>query len=270
MPYIDVNGVRIHYSDEGQGEETIIFSHGLLLSDKVFANQIRHLKSKYRCISYDHRGQGKSEVTKDGYDIDTLTTDAIQLIESLEAVPCHFAGLSMGGFIGMRIGFRRPKLLRSLILIDTSADPEAVENLPKYKLLNFVAKWFGLGLVVRKVMPIMFGQSFLNDPNRAEERTEWQNSIAANHKIGITRAVKGVISRLGISEEISQIDLPVLILIGDEDTATTPDKSEKMHKMIKGSQLVRVPKAGHTSPIEEPSVVNSAMSDFLTKIAKRG
>jgi len=268
MPYIDVNGARLHYSDEGKGEEAIVFSHGLLLSDKVFADQIKHLKGKYRCIGYDHRGQGKSEVTKDGYDIDTLTTDVTQLIKSLKATPCHFIGLSMGGFIGMRIGFRRPELLQSLTLIDTSADAEPVENLSKYKLLNFIARWFGLGLVVRKVTPIMFGDSFLSDPSRAKEREEWQKFISANHKTGITRAVEGVINRPGISEEISQIDLPVLIIVGDEDVATTPDKSEKIHAMIKGSQLVRIANAGHSSPIEEPSAVNSAISDFLARITK--
>jgi len=56
MPHIDVNGASIHYTDTGSGAETIVFSHGLLFSGAIFEQQIAHLKDRYRCIAYDHRG----------------------------------------------------------------------------------------------------------------------------------------------------------------------------------------------------------------------
>lgn len=263
MPIIEIGGARLHFTDEGTGNETIVFSHGLLMSGEMFAAQVAALKGKYRCITHDHRGQGKSAVTENGYDMETLTDDAAGLIEALDAAPCHFVGLSMGGFIGMRLAARRPELLRSLTLIETSAEEEEKENQPRYRMLNFIARWFGLGVVVGRVMPIMFGKSFLTDPNRAKERARWRKHIASNHRIGITRATKGVIDRAGVAEEIGKIALPVLIMVGDEDVATIPEKSARMQRAIKGSSLVTIAKAGHSSTIEEPQAVNTALSDFL-------
>ncbi len=261
MPFLEIDGTRLHYTDEGSGEQTIVFSHGLLMNGAMFADQVANLKSRYRCITYDHRGQGKSQVTDDGYDMETLAGDAARLIEALDAAPCHFAGLSMGGFIGMRLAIERPELLRSLILLETSADPEP--NGFKYRILNFIARWFGLGLVIDRVMPIMFGSSFLADPAREALRTRWRDAILANDRVGITRAVMGVIERRGVADRISQIDMPVLVLVGDQDAATVPEKSERMHAAIPGSKLVIIPNAGHSSTIEEPEAVNAALTEFL-------
>jgi len=263
MPFLTLNGVTLHYTDEGQGPETILFSHGLLFSGDMFEAQVAALRDRYRCITYDHRGQGKSEVSESGYDIDTLTDDAEALIAALQIAPCHFVGLSMGGFVGMRLGFRKPELLKSLILIETSADPEPEENHGRYGMLNFIARWFGLGVVVGKVMPILFGKTFLKDSTKAEERKRWRRKIAAGNRIGITRAVKGVIKRNGVADEISGIAVPTLILIGDEDVATTPDKSDRMHARIPQSQLVPVPQAGHSSTIEQPEFVSNAIRTFI-------
>jgi len=267
MPNIVVNGVSLHYTDEGHGPETIVFSHGLLFSGAMFAGQVAHLKDRYRCITFDHRGQGGTEVTETGYDMDTLTDDAAALLAELGVGPCHFAGLSMGGFVGMRLAIRRPELLKSLILIETTADPEPADNAPKYRKLNFVARWFGLGLVINKVMPIMFSQSFLNDPARAGDRKTWRDFIVANDRIGITRAVTGVIERDGVYDQLGRIATPTLIIVGDEDVATVPEKSERMHAAIQGSKLVRIPRAGHSSTIEEPAAVNAAIDDFLAELA---
>lgn len=274
MPCIDVNGTSMHYTDTGvggitgaqTGAQTIVFSHGLLFSGAMFDAQVAHFSKSYRCITFDHRGQGQSQVTASGYDMDTLTGDAAQLIEKLGVGPCHFAGLSMGGFVGMRLAARRPDLLRSLILLDTSADPEPEENHAKYKKLNFVARWIGLWAVINQVMPIMFSQSFLNDPARAAEKERWKKAIIANHKIGITRAVMGVVNRKPILKELSEIVIPTLVIVGDEDVATVPEKSIRIRKAIAGANLIRVPRAGHSSTIEQPELVNDAISGFLARV----
>lgn len=256
----------MHYIDEGTGPETIVFSHGLLFSSAMFARQVEHFKSRYRCIAFDHRGQGQSPVTKDGYDLDTLADDAIKLIEDLGVGPVHFAGLSMGGMIAMRIAVKRPDLLKSLILLDTSADEEPDENKSGYATLNFIGRWFGFRVVLKKLLPIMFGQTFLNTPGRAAEVKHWSEFLANNNRIGTTRAVKGVISRSSVMGGLDQIAMPTLILVGDEDVATPPEKSENLQRQIAGSKLVIIPNSGHSSTIEEPEAVNSAIAAFLSEI----
>ena len=161
--------------------------------------------------------------------------------------------------MGMRLAARRPELLRSLILLGTTADAEPKENIPRYNRLNFIARWFGMRLVAAPVMRILFGQSFLADPNRAALREEWKKHLIANHRIGITRAVKSVIDRQGVYDEIDKIITPALIIVGEEDVATVPAKAERIHARIAGSRLVRVPRAGHSSTIEEPEAVNRAI-----------
>lgn len=267
MPFLDVNGTRLYYEDTGGSGEPIVFSHGLLWSGRMFDKQVAALKDRYRCITYDHRGQGQSDVWKvDTVDMETVYADAVGLIEKLGVGPCHFVGLSMGGFMGMRLAARRPDLLRSLSLLETSADPEPEQNVPRYKQLNIVARWMGLGLVADKVMPIMFGRTFLEDPTRSAERAEWKRRLKENRR-DIWRAVNGVIRRRGVYEELSRIKTPTLVLVGAEDVATVPAKAERIHGAIAGSKRVTLPRGGHTSTVEEPELLNAALVEFLDEVS---
>src|SRR2546423_4742432 len=198
MPIIRVNGAALYYEEHGTGSETIVYAHGLLWSCRMFDAQVAQFKEHYRCVAFDFRGQGQAEVTRSGYDMETLSEDAAALIEQLGCAPCHFLGLSMGGFIGLRLAVMHPDLIRSLILLETSADPEPSENVAKYRQLTFVARWFGLGLVVDRLMPVMFWRTFLTDPVRAGERREWRGRMSGNHRLGGARATPCGITRHGI------------------------------------------------------------------------
>ncbi len=265
MSTIKIRDTEIFYRDTGEvtGKETIVFAHGLLWDNEVFAPQVDFLESQYRCIAFDFRGQGKSPATKSGYDMESLTEDTIELISKLVEGPVHFLGLSMGGFIGMRIAINRPEMLKSLMLQETTADPEPEENKPKYLKLCFVAKWISISLIIEKTMAIMFSQSFLKDPKKIELKNEWAGRLKKLNRWTFTRAVRGVIERNGIYQLIDQITTPTLIIVGDEDIATVPEKSQRMHQVIKNSKLCIVEKAGHTSSIEQPEAVNQAVSGFL-------
>lgn len=263
MPHIRINDCNYYYESHGDGEETVVLSHGLLWSSHLFYKQVAFLKDRYRVIVYDHRGQGRSEVTMGGYDMDSLYQDAVALIETLGTGPVHFGGLSMGGFVAMRLAARRPDLLRSLILMETSAGPEP--NKFKYTILNTLVKFFGVASVTKPVMKIMFGETFLQDERRREEREEWIRELQKNQK-SIVKAVGGVLERQGVESELSNITCPTLILVGTEDKATTPDKAEFIHAHIPNSRLVYVNNAGHTAAIEAPEVYNKEIEAFLSSI----
>lgn len=262
MPIVEANGVKIYYQETGSGEETLVFSHGLLWSHHMFRAQVEYFKSKYRIIAYDHRGQGQSEY-RTPFDMDTLADDAAALIKTLCDGPVHFAGLSMGGFIGMRLGARYPELIKSLILLETSANAEPVENHPKYKTLNGLVKWFGvLPIVANQVMPIMFAQSWLANPANKEEANYWKSQLRKNGK-GVTAAVEGVIHRKGVEDELSKISCPTLIIVGDEDVATKPEKAKFIQMGIRNSKLHVIIGAGHSSCIEKPKEVNRLIEEWL-------
>jgi 3-oxoadipate enol-lactonase len=260
MPSQLINGAHIYFERSGEGDEVIVFSHGLLFNHHMWDAQVAHFKNIFCCIAYDHRGQGQSD-SIGNLDMDTLYEDAAALIEALcPGKPVHFVGLSMGGFVGMRLAARKPQLLKSLVLLDTSADPEP--NRLKYLLLNQVFGWGGAKLVSDKVIRILFGKSSLEDPSKKSILERWKRTIE-NHPRNITKAVAGVIYRKGIYEELSQINTKTLVAVGDEDVATTPAKAERIHQAISNSQFKRIARAGHSACIEQPESVNQLIGSFI-------
>lgn len=260
MPTQLINGANIFFERLGEGDETIVFSHGLLFDHRMWNAQVAHFKSNFCCIAYDHRGQGQSE-SVGSLDMDTLYEDAVSLIEKLcPNQPVHFVGLSMGGFVGMRLAARKPHLLKSLILMETSADPEPFKL--KYMLLNLVFGWGGARLVIQRVINILFGKSSLSDNSKKEMLTSWKRIIEKRPE-EVTKAVAGVIHRQGIYHELSKIKIRTLVLVGDEDVATIPAKAERIHKGISHSKLFIISQAGHSSCLEQPKIVNQFIEDFI-------
>lgn len=274
MPMLDVNGTTLHYVDTGPGStgQTIAFSHGLLWGVELFEPQIEALRSRYRCIAWDHRGQGQSAADPDRHviDMELVWQDAVALLEALGSGPVHLCGLSMGGFVAMRMAARRPDLVTSLILIETSSDPEPVENLGKYRLLTKLVKALGQRLskplIRSQVLPIMLGKTILADRSRRAEVRRFGDIMG--RRGDIWRAVNGVIERAGIHSELGRVIVPTLVVVGEEDAATVPAKAEKIASAISDARLVRIPRAGHSSTVEEPVLVTGAIEEFLRDHAR--
>lgn len=267
MATIELDGMSLYYEDTGPGStgETIAFSHGLLWGSELFAKQIAALRDRYRCIAWDHRGQGRSGADhRESIGIELVWQDAVRLLEANVTGPVHFCGLSMGGFVGMRMAARRPDLVRSLLLLETSSDPEPSENIARYRMLTKVTRLFGPKLIKNKVAPIMMGQAILTDPARKAELATYIELMSRRRDIW--RAVNGVVDRAGIHHELSRVTAPTLVVVGDEDLATPRPKAEKIVAAIKGAKLVTIPRAGHSSPVEEPALVTVAIEQFLQAI----
>jgi 3-oxoadipate enol-lactonase len=270
MAIIQVNETLLYYEDTGGSGAPILFSHGLLWDTTLFAPQVAAFRGRYRCIAYDHRGQGKSaDGTGNAIDMETLAADAAALIETLRLGPVHFCGLSMGGFIAMRLAASRPDLIRSLILLETSADPESFKNVLKYRMLNLIARFFSVRLVAHVVMPVMFGKSAIADPTRTAERLAWRGQLIANRR-SIWRAANGVIKRKGVYDKLATIAAPTLVIVGDEDVATVPAKAERIARAIKGAKLICIPYAGHSATVEQPEAVTAAIAAFLDEVSANG
>lgn len=263
MPYLRVRGANIYYEEHGTGTEAIAFAHGCLLNCRQFDGQLEELKDRYRCIVFDFRGQGNSEVVSGGYDMDSLTEDTFELIRCLCGTACHFVGSSMGGFVGMRLAVRYPTLLKSLVLVGSSATREV--NPGRFRLMTWAARLLGVRAVTNRVMPVQFGRTFLESSDRRVERNLWRERIASNHRIGAVRSANGVICRSDFTPQLSLIGTPTLIVVGEEDLATPLRESERMRLAIVGSKLVVVPYAGHGVTIEQPHAVSTAIRQFINQ-----
>jgi pimeloyl-ACP methyl ester carboxylesterase len=269
MTTMQVNGAELFYEERGVGEP-VLFAHGLLFSSAMFRPLVDTLCLSYRCVVYDHRGHGLSDVPASPVvEVDQLYADTVALLEGLRLGPCHFVGFSLGGFIGLRLAARRPDLVRSLCLVNSSAEAEAQEVLPRYRLLTWALRWLGAAVVTPALMEVFFGSSFRQDPTTAETQLEWERRLAGNRR-SAAKVVRGVLKRPSVVAELSSIHVPTLIVAGNEDVATPPEQSFVMHRAIAGSRLVVLPGVGHTSPVEQPQVVAGQVERFLSQVRLAG
>ncbi len=263
MPSLAVDGVELHYEERGSGP-AVVFSHGLLWSGRMFEAQLAALSSRYRCIAYDHRGQGRSATSPAAYDVERLTADGAAVIEKLGAAPCHFVGLSMGGFVGLRLAIARPELLRTLTLVESAADGEPRLNVPKYRAMALVGRLVGYRPMVPAIMRIMFGSTFLRDGARRELKRKMEAELLALEPARLEAALDAVVRRRPLSdEELGRIKTPTQVVHGTEDRAIVPPRAERTARAIPGAAWVPLARAGHTSSVEAPDALTEALARFF-------
>ena len=271
MPTMQVNGARIAYTDTGEPPQrpdapSVVFGHGLLFSGRMFTAQIDELRARYRCITLDWRGQGDTPATPDGYDMDTLTADAVGLIRGLDLGAVHYVGLSMGGFVGLRIAARHGELLRSLTLLDTSADPEDPAAARQDKLMAAVYRVVGMGPLKNRVLPIMFGPTFRADPASGPVIGQFLQGLGRTDRVGLRKAVLAVANRKPVYDEIDRIAVPTLVIVGADDHPTPPDKARRIAERIPGARLEVIADSGHSSTVEQPQKVSELLREFLLSL----
>ena len=266
MPQIKVNDVELFYEEKGSGSEVMLFSHGYLMDHTMYDGQIEAFQEQFRCITYDHRGHGRSEAVTSSYDLDAIVNDAIALIEALDIAPVHFIGMSTGGFVGMRIALRRPELLKSLVLIDTSANAEDKDKLKQYNLLLKTVNLVGWRLVIGRVMPILFYEVFLKDSQRQAEVKKWRNIITGHDTKAVTAFAHAIFSRGSVVDQLKEIRTPTVVIVGKHDAATPTSYAQTMADRIHDTRMRVIPDSGHSSPVEKPRVVAEAMRAFYERV----
>lgn len=262
MPDIRIGGTRLHFNIHGSGSETIVFVHGLMLASESWEAQVAHFSTSHRVVTFDLRGQGRSEHVESGLDLDNLAADAIELIWTLGLGPCHLVGFSMGTFVAMRVAARRPELVRTLTLIGPSAEAEEPSNLPRYRLLIALVTVFGPAPFTRPLMKILFGDTFLKDRSRRPEAARWRAYLRRLPR-ALARAAAASAARRGIEQELVHITAPTLIVSGEEDRPISPARARAVHAAIAGSRFVAVPDTGHAVMIERPETFNALLESQI-------
>lgn len=263
METIRVNGIELAYCERGTGSETIVFSHSYLVDHRHFEAQIEALSKRYRVIAYDHRDHGESGRVERSYNLDDLVADAAALIGSLDAAPCHFVGLSTGGFVGLRLALRSPTLLRSLVLMATSAEREPTFNRLKYEAMFGALRAFGFGPLMGSVMGLMFSPATRADPSRRDEMNLWRERMRANDREALIRFGRAIFARTDLTADLHQIRTPTLVITGADDRPQPPARGERIASGIPGARLAVIPNAGHLSTIDAPDAVTEVLARFL-------
>jgi pimeloyl-ACP methyl ester carboxylesterase len=266
MPDVSVNGIRLHYVETGQGPETVVFSHSYLVDHRHFEAQIAGLADGYRVLAYDHRDHGGSERMTRPYGMEDIYADGVAFLEAVAPKPCHWVGLSTGGFVGLRLAIRRPDRLRSLVVMDSAGDAEPWPNRVKYGLLLAVVRFVGFGPVLGEAMKAMFGRKTLQDPERRDFRTLWRQRLTANGRRAVVRFGRAIFRRDSVEEQLGSIRVPTLVARGDQDRAVSEERARWTADAIPGARYRTLPGAGHLSTLERPDLVTEMLREHLDGI----
>ncbi|QEX17753.1 3-oxoadipate enol-lactonase [Hypericibacter terrae] len=257
------NGADLAYRMDGPaGRPILLFSNSLASDMSIWDDQVAALKSDYRIVRYDTRGHGRSPVVDGPLTIDDLASDAIALIEQLALGPVHFVGISLGGMLGQAVAARRPDLLRSLTLSNTSSEtdkPELWE--PRIQ----TALTTGMAPLVEPTLERWFTAPFrASQPQRVETVRRMIAATPPKGYAACARAIQG----LRQTAILARIVTPTLVIAGREDASTPVAVAERIAHAIKGAKLVVVEQAAHITPIEQADKFNQHLRHFLAAAAK--
>ena len=265
MPTAEIDGISYAYVDEGDGP-LIVFGHGLLASREMFRAQIDALSDRYRCVSVDWPGHGESGWRDSKWTFWELGEHAATLVrEHLGAEQAVFVGLSQGGFAFMRLAVTHPEMVRGLVLLDTTSEPENPEVVDGYRQL---AEMLRGGDEETRAQAAGAAAMVLYGPTwREAEPEKLQHEIEiglAHPREGLHIACQSVFDRADdMTERLGEITAPTLVICGEEDAATPPHQSQALAQAITGAELVMIPAAGHHTAIENPPPVTAAIERFL-------
>ena len=259
---ITANNITVSYTDEGpENVPVIIFIHGFPFNKEMWNMQLDALSENLRVIAYDVRGHGNSYSGTDDFSIELFVKDLLSFMDALEIEKTTLCGLSMGGYIALKAIENHPYRFDQLILCDTSCKPDSYEAKEKRMkaiegiLENGVEKFADDG-----IMNFFAQESLITKKDMIAEVRE---IMVHTTEKSIIKTLLALSKRKETCSILSEIKVPVLILVGEEDKITPPEAAQFMHKEIKGSVLSIIKHAGHLSNLENPGQFNEQLIKFL-------
>ncbi len=255
-----MNGITMNYRDEGHAPPLLLL-HAFPLSSKMWNPQMG-LRGKARLIIPDLRGFGHTDTPDESYSLDDMASDALALLDHLKIEQFVLGGLSMGGYLSFALLRRIDRSrVRGLILADTKAGADTEEARKNRLAMAEQAEREGSAPIAEAMTGKLLGATSLETrPHLVEEVKE---IIRDNNGAGIAGAQRAMAARLDSTDLLPQLNMPALILVGEEDTLTPPSEAEKMAAALPNARLEVIPHAGHLSNMEEPEIFNAHVLAFL-------
>jgi 3-oxoadipate enol-lactonase len=248
--------LELNYYDAGAGE-AIILVHGLGEEGLSWRLQIQEFSRHYRVIAPDLRGHGASgHRDEEVITLKRFADDIIALARHLEIGQAHFCGLSLGGLVVLEIFCRSPNLVKSIILADTAVffpPPDPLEE--RLRLLD------RLGLIAwAKLAPNIYLRPGAPPAQKAEVAAMVGRNRLTPYRQSIVATFTADYRWL-----LPLIDVPALILVGEEDQIVSSGIARYTHRAIPGSTLRVIPQAGHLTNLENPSAFATEVLAHLAR-----
>ncbi len=258
--FITDDGVRLHFLDEGQGLPVLLL-HAFPLNADSFQPQLAALSGRFRLIVPDHRGFARSQPGSGPTEMDRLARDALGILDLLKIQQAVIGGVSMGGYATMALLRREPGRARALILADTQARADDEQGKLRRAQTAREVLDKGVEALVDSLLPKLLAP---DAPLTA------RNAVAAlmrtNRPEGLAAALYGMAMRPDSKEILARFAGPALVVVGERDELTPPDRAKEMKVLLKSAELEILPGAGHLSNLETPKAFNRVLEQFLSTI----
>ena len=266
-----VHGQRIAYLDVGEGPPVILI-HGFGGSMWQWEYQQHTLSQHFRVVTLDLPGAGLSDKPEIDYRPDQMLDFFLGFMDAVKIPQATLVGNSMGAGLAIGMALEYPTRVAKLVLVDglpqhvmekltSPSVRRALETRAPDWLISFGNMLFG-GLMIQSVLkeivhdPALLTPAVIERSNRNRQRP------------GIIKPIMAVRENLPLWESefavrVGTITHPTLVLWGEEDRVFPIAVGEELHQIIKGSQFIRIPKAGHIPQWERPDVVNQELITFI-------
>jgi len=265
---ISINNLSVSYNDLGPDDApVIIFVHGFPLNKSMWDIQTEALKKNYRVIAYDIRGHGNSDPGIDEFFIELFVNDLLRLMEKLEIEKSILCGLSLGGYIALNAVLKYPDRFDGLILNDTQciADTPEIKENRSTAIIRIKEK--GVEQYANEIIKNLFApESFTKKENVIDTVKEM---IINTPKLSLCNTLHALAERKETCSGLKEINIPTLIMVGNEDKITPIAVAQQMHEKILNSKLEILQQAGHLSNLENPTAFNTHLLKFLEFAGKK-
>jgi 3-oxoadipate enol-lactonase len=256
-----IGGGEIAYDIQGSGPPLLLL-HAFPLGMAMWEPQVRALSDVFRVVRFDARGFGGSPPGDGLLSMERIAADAVSLLDLLGIPQAVVGGLSMGGYAAFALYRRSPERVRGLLLADTRAVPDSDEARKGRAELAEKVRQRGPEAAAEAFLPKLLGETTRRDRPELVDRV--REMILLNPARGIADALAGLAARGDATPLLAEIRVPTLFVVGEEDGISTPAEMEGLHRQVKGSAFVKLPRAGHLSNLEDPRGFNEAVRGLLT------
>ena len=265
MPFVHAtDGTRIHYEVTGKsGATPVLMIQGLGASKNAWNLQRIAMATRFRIISFDNRGAGRSDKPTEPFTLEQMADDALAVLDAAGIETAHVVGASMGGVISQIVAVKFSHRVRSLTLVCT-----ACRNHPwRQELLQSWAKTAadkGMIEVGKEAAQwVMSPRSF----RRLVPAFTWMGPLAAlRPRHSFVSQIDAILNtREDLVDQLSTISAPTMVIVGNQDILTPRGDSEEIAERIPNAELVVISGAAHGLMMEHSSTFNRILIEFLQR-----
>ncbi len=254
------DGAELSVAAAGQGP-TLMLLHGFPLDHRLWMHQIENLSANFHVIAPDLRGFGKS-TSPAGFSIAQLAADCEFIRQKLAPdAPLVLGGLSMGGYVALEYWAQYSHRLSGLVLSHTK--PQGDDEPVRAKRLEMADAVLQRGTweAVAEMLPKLISPATAGSRPQVVELV--RDMMRSQPPQTIAAAQHAMAQRRDFLDQLPRIDVPVLVITGQDDPLAPPDSTARWAEIIPRQQFHAIPTAGHLSPLETPREFEALLEPFL-------